>query len=118
MSTARIQTQGSLQQTGNDLDVAIDGAGFLQVLLPDGTTAYTRDGSLQRDSQGQMVTSSGYPIQPAITIPADATSITIAKDGVVSRAGGIDGDDADRHDAGCDIHQRRRAAEHRREPVS
>jgi flagellar basal-body rod protein FlgG len=84
VSTARIHTQGSLQQTGNDLDVAIDGAGFLQVLLPDGTTAYTRDGSLQRDSQGQMVTSSGYPIQPAITIPADATSITIAKDGVVS----------------------------------
>ena len=84
VSTARIHTQGALQQTGGDLDVAIDGAGFLQVLLPDGTTAYTRDGSLQKDSQGQLVTSSGYPVQPAITIPADATSVTIAKDGVVS----------------------------------
>jgi len=84
VSTARIHTQGSLQQTGNDLDVAIDGAGFLQVLLPDGTTAFTRDGSLQKNNQGQLVTSSGYPIQPSITIPADATTVTIGKDGVVS----------------------------------
>ncbi len=84
VSTARIHTQGSLQQTNNDLDVAIDGAGFLEVLLPDGTTAYTRDGSMQRDSQGQLVTSSGYVVQPAITIPANATTVTIAKDGVVS----------------------------------
>ncbi len=84
ISTARIHTQGSLQQTGNDLDLAIDGAGFLQVLLPDGTTAYTRDGSLQKDNQGQLVTSSGYPIQPSITIPENATTVTVAKDGVVS----------------------------------
>ncbi|MDR3299715.1 MAG: flagellar basal-body rod protein FlgG [Candidatus Accumulibacter sp.] len=84
VSTARIHTQGSLQQTSNDLDVAINGAGFLEVLLPDGNTAYTRDGSFQRDSEGQIVTASGYTVQPAITIPADATSITIAKDGVVS----------------------------------
>ena len=73
-----------MQQTENNLDVAINGAGFLEVLLPDGTAAYTRDGSLQRDSEGQIVTSSGYVVQPATTIPADATSITIAKDGVVS----------------------------------
>ena len=84
VSTARIQTQGSLQQTSNDLDVAVDGAGFLEVLLPDGTTAYTRDGSLQRDDQGQMVTASGYPVQPAITIPVNATSVTIGRDGAVS----------------------------------
>ena len=84
VSTARIHTQGSPQQTGNSLDVAIDGAGFIQVLLPDGTTGYTRDGSFRRDNQGQVVTSSGYPIQPSITIPADALSITIARDGVVS----------------------------------
>lgn len=84
VSTARIHTQGSPQQTGNALDVAIDGAGFIQVLLPDGTTAYTRDGSFQRDNQGQVVTSSGYPVQPSITIPADALTITIARDGVVS----------------------------------
>jgi flagellar basal-body rod protein FlgG len=84
VSTARIHTQGSLQQTGNELDVAIDGSGFLQVLLPDGTTAYTRDGSMQRDNQGQLVTQSGYQVQPSITIPSNATSVTIAKDGVVS----------------------------------
>ena len=84
ISTARIHTQGSLQQSGNDLDVAINGAGFLQVLLPDGTTAYTRDGSLQKDNQGQLVTSNGYPVQPNITIPADALTVTISNDGVVS----------------------------------
>ena len=84
ISTARIHTQGSLQQTGNDLDVAINGAGFIQVLLPDGTTAYTRDGSFQKDNQGQLVTSNGYPVQPNITIPADALTVTISNDGVVS----------------------------------
>ncbi|GHU32890.1 flagellar basal-body rod protein FlgG [Betaproteobacteria bacterium] len=84
VSTARIHTQGAVQQTSNELDLAIDGRGFLEVLLPDGTSAYTRDGSLQRDSEGQIVTSSGYVVQPATTIPADATSITIARDGVVS----------------------------------
>lgn len=84
ISTARIHTQGALQQTSNDLDVAVDGAGFIQVLLPDGTTAYTRDGSFQKDNQGQIVTSSGYPVQPSITVPADALTLTIAKDGVVS----------------------------------
>lgn len=84
ISTARIHTQGAVQQTGNDLDVAIDGAGFIQVLLPDGTTAYTRDGSFQKDNQGQIVTSNGYPVQPTITIPANAQTITIGKDGVVS----------------------------------
>ena len=84
VSTARIHTQGAVQQTGNSLDVAIDGAGFFQVLLPDGTTAYSRDGSFQKDNQGQMVTASGYPVQPAITIPADALTVTISRDGVVS----------------------------------
>jgi len=84
VATERLFTQGSLQQTGNDRDVAINGTGFFQVLLPDGTTAYTRDGSFQTDSQGQLVTSSGYPVQPAITIPANAQSLTIARDGTVS----------------------------------
>ena len=84
VSTARIHTQGGLQSTGNDLDLALNGAGFFQVLLPDGTTAYTRDGSFQKDNQGQVVTSSGYPVQPSITIPADALSITISTDGIVS----------------------------------
>ena len=84
IATEKIHLQGNLQQTGNPLDLAINGKGFLQILMPDGSTAYTRDGSLQLDSQGQVVTSSGYPLQPAITIPADATSITIGRDGTVS----------------------------------
>jgi flagellar basal-body rod protein FlgG len=84
VATERIFTQGNLQQTGNDKDVAIQGSGFFQVLLPDGTTAYTRDGSFQSDSQGQLVTSSGYVVQPAITIPANTQSITIGRDGTVS----------------------------------
>lgn len=84
VATERIHTQGNLQLTGNSKDVAINGAGFFQVLLPDGTTAYTRDGSFQTDSQGQLVTSSGFPIQPAITIPVDAQSLTISRDGIVS----------------------------------
>jgi len=84
VATERIHTQGNLQLTGNSKDVAINGAGFFQVLLPDGATAYTRDGSFQTDSQGQLVTSSGFPIQPAITIPVDAQSLTVSRDGIVS----------------------------------
>lgn len=84
VATERIFTQGNLQQTGNSKDVAIQGSGFFQVLLPDGTTAYTRDGSFQADSTGQLVTSSGFPVQPAITLPANIDSLTIARDGTVS----------------------------------
>jgi flagellar basal-body rod protein FlgG len=84
VAVERIQTQGNLQQTGNNLDVAINGNGFFQVLMPDGTTSYTRDGSFQTDSQGQLVTSSGFVVQPAMTIPANTTSVTIARDGTVS----------------------------------
>ncbi|HTN67051.1 MAG TPA: flagellar basal-body rod protein FlgG [Burkholderiaceae bacterium] len=84
VATERIHTQGNLQQTGNDKDVAIQGAGFFQVLLPDGSTAYTRDGSFQADSQGQLVTSSGYVVQPAMQIPAGPLSLTVGRDGTVS----------------------------------
>lgn len=84
VATERIFTQGNLQQTGNSKDLAIQGEGFFQVLLPDGTTAYTRDGSFQVDSQGQLVTASGFAIQPAMTIPADTLSITVGRDGTVS----------------------------------
>ncbi len=84
VAAERIHTQGNLQQTGNKLDVAIQGNGFFQVLMPDGTTAYSRDGSFQTDNQGQIVTSNGFVVQPAITIPANATSVTIGQDGVVS----------------------------------
>ena len=83
-ATERIHTQGNLQQTSNQLDVAIQGDGFFQVLMPDGTTAYTRDGSFMRDNQGQIVTANGFVVQPAITIPANATSVTIGQDGVVT----------------------------------
>jgi flagellar basal-body rod protein FlgG len=84
VATERNFSQGNLEQTGNNKDVAIQGDGFFQVLLPDGATAYTRDGSFQVDNQGQLVTASGYAIQPAITIPADATSLTVGRDGTVS----------------------------------
>jgi flagellar basal-body rod protein FlgG len=84
VATERIFSQGNLQQTSNSLDLAINGQGFLQVQMPDGTTAYTRDGSLHLDNQGQVVTSSGYPIQPVITIPSNAQSISIGNDGIVT----------------------------------
>jgi flagellar basal-body rod protein FlgG len=84
VASEKIFTQGNLQQTGNNLDVAINGGGFFQVQLPDGTTAYSRDGSFHLDAQGQLVTSSGYPLQPAITIPAYALSVTVARDGTVT----------------------------------
>jgi len=89
----KLFTQGDLIQTGNALDIAIEGAGFLQVELPSGETAYTRAGALKRDSDGRVTTSDGYPITPGITIP-DATreeTITISETGVVS---GIIGDDS------------------------
>jgi flagellar basal-body rod protein FlgG len=84
VATERMHTQGNLQTTGNAKDIAIDGQGFFQVLLPDGTTGYTRAGSFQVDNQGQLVTASGYVLQPAITIPADAQSLTVSVDGLVN----------------------------------
>ena len=84
VATVKNFTQGNLTQTGNSLDVAIQGHGFFQVLRPDGSAAYTRDGSFQVDNQGALVTSSGYHVQPAITIPASAQSITVGQDGTVS----------------------------------
>jgi flagellar basal-body rod protein FlgG len=76
--------QGNLVTTGNQFDLAIQGRGFFEVLLPDGTQAYTRDGTFQINSDGALVTSSGYAVQPAITIPAAAQSVTIGTDGTVS----------------------------------
>ncbi|HUO81171.1 MAG TPA: flagellar basal-body rod protein FlgG [Steroidobacteraceae bacterium] len=83
VATEKVYTQGSLTSTGNSLDVAIQGNGFFQVLMPDGTLAYTRDGTFQLNSQGQMVTSAGYQLQPPITVPSNATSVTIGADGTV-----------------------------------
>ncbi|MBA3034079.1 MAG: flagellar basal-body rod protein FlgG [Gammaproteobacteria bacterium] len=84
VATENIHTQGSLQRTENSLDMAINGQGYFQIQMPDGTLAYSRSGTFQRDSTGQIVTPSGYPLSPAITIPSDALSITISRDGIVS----------------------------------
>jgi flagellar basal-body rod protein FlgG len=84
VATPKIFTQGNYQQTGNQLDLTIEGNGFFQVTMPDGTIAYTRDGSIKKDGTGRLVTSEGYPIEPQITIPDNATSITITPDGNVS----------------------------------
>ena len=84
VATERIHTQGNSTKTENQKDVMINGDGFFQVLMPDGTAAYTRDGSFQTDQNGQLVTASGYPVQPAITLPPNATSMTIGRDGTVS----------------------------------
>lgn len=84
VATEKVFTQGNVSQTGNPLDMAIQGRGFFQVQMPDGTVAYSRDGSFHLDSQGQVVTSNGYPLSPAITVPSGATSVTIGNDGTVS----------------------------------
>ncbi|MDD4599871.1 MAG: flagellar basal-body rod protein FlgG [Negativicutes bacterium] len=84
VATQKIYTQGSFQETGNALDVAIEGDGFFQIEMPDGTFAFTRDGSFKKDSDGRMVTSDGYPMDPAITIPEQAIEVSISADGRVS----------------------------------
>jgi flagellar basal-body rod protein FlgG len=83
-ASTRNFAQGNLQNTGNHLDLAIKGAGFFQVQLPDGSTGYTRDGAFQLDPNGQVVTAAGHPLQPGLTVPANAQSVTIAADGTVS----------------------------------
>ena len=80
----RIYTPGALRQSGNTLDLAVEGDGFFQITLPDGRTAYTRDGALKLDGQGRLVNSDGHPLAPQITIPADATHVNIGADGTVS----------------------------------
>ena len=84
VATEKVFEQGNIVQSANDLDVAIEGRGFLQIQLPDGTTAYTRDGSLQTSADGDLVTSSGYTVQPGIQIPIDALAISISPDGIIS----------------------------------
>ncbi|HMV38433.1 flagellar basal-body rod protein FlgG [Plasticicumulans sp.] len=84
VATEKMHTQGNVINTDNALDVAINGRGFFQIQLPDGTTAYTRDGSFQINDQGQIVTSEGYPLLPNLTVPNGAQSLTVGSDGVVS----------------------------------
>jgi flagellar basal-body rod protein FlgG len=83
-ATEKNYLQGSVLQTGGNLDLSITGPGFFQITMPDGTLSYTRDGSFSLDSQGNIVTASGYPLSPAITIPITAQSVTIGTDGTVS----------------------------------
>jgi len=84
VATQKMFSQGTFMQTNNALDVVIEGDGFFQVLLPDGTIAYTRDGAFKKDGDGRIVTSDGYPLEPEILIPEDAVSINIGSDGTVS----------------------------------
>lgn len=84
VATEKLHSQGTLTNTGNPLDMAVQGKGFFQILMPDGSLAYTRDGSFQVNQDGQLVTSSGYQVQPAITVPEGAQSVTIGSDGTVS----------------------------------
>lgn len=83
-ATEILQSQGDFQQTGNPLDIGIQGIGYFQVLMPNGQIAYTRSGSFHLDAQGNVVTSDGDALQPGLTIPADATSIAIGSDGTVT----------------------------------
>jgi flagellar basal-body rod protein FlgG len=84
VGTPRSMTQGTLSQTGNDLDLAIGGEGFFKILMPDGTFQYTRDGTFQMDNQGRIVTTQGNPVQPGITIPNNASGISVSQQGQVS----------------------------------
>lgn len=84
VATSRSFSQGNLQQTQNNLDIAVKGNGFFQIQMPDGTTGYTRDGAFKVDANGTMVTNNGYTLLPGVTLPANATAITIAQDGTVS----------------------------------
>jgi flagellar basal-body rod protein FlgG len=84
VATEKNYTQGNMQQTGNGLDLAVNGRGFFQVLLPDGALGYTRDGDFEVNATGELVTASGYRVQPGITIPDGVQSVTIGKDGVVT----------------------------------
>ena len=84
VATTRNFAQGTPTESGKDMDLAINGDGFFQVQMPDGTTAYTRDGTFSKDANGQLVTSGGYPLLDGITVPADATKLSISKTGAVS----------------------------------
>jgi len=84
VGTPRSMTQGTLSQTGNDLDLAIGGEGFFKILMPDGSFQYTRDGTFQMDNQGRIVTAQGNPVQPSITVPNNASGISVSQQGQVS----------------------------------
>ncbi len=80
----KIHTTGSLQETSQPLDLAVNGRGFFQIAMPDGTAAYTRDGTFHMDAEGQVVNAVGYLLEPNITIPDQTNTLTISRDGIVS----------------------------------
>ena len=90
IATPRVMSQGSVNMTEGELDVAIRGEGFFMIQLPDGRTAYTRDGSFERNADGTLVTSSGYPVDPGVTIPGDARAVSISPDGTIEAFVGTD----------------------------
>jgi flagellar basal-body rod protein FlgG len=83
-AVTKVFSAGNITQSGNDLDVAIEGDGFFQIIMPDGSTAYTRDGAFKKDSQGRIVNSDGYPISPEMVIPSNASKVSIGNDGTVT----------------------------------
>ena len=95
LNTNKLFTQGSLIDTGNSLDMSVEGDGFFQVLMPDGRIGYTRSGAFSRNAEGVVTTASGYPLQPEIQIPAEATSINVSSDGIVTVQvpGGVDAEE-------------------------
>jgi flagellar basal-body rod protein FlgG len=84
VGTPRSMTQGTLSQTGNDLDLALSGEGFFKILMPDGSYQYTRDGTFQMDNQGRVVTAQGNPVQPTMTVPNNASGLSVSEQGQVS----------------------------------
>ena len=118
VATEKNYTQGSVDHRPTARWICpISGRGFLQITMPDGTIAYTRDGSLTMDSQGNVVTASGYPLQPAITIPVGTQSVTIGNDGVVTAVSASQQGDPDRANSTGGFHQRAGPAAHRQQPA-
>lgn len=116
-SVYRITQQGNMTQTGGKFDMAISGRGYFQVMMPSGEIAYTRAGNFSPNDQGQLVTEDGYLVEPAITIPADATDITISKSGRAGDPRRPDRPGRDRQPRTGDLRQRGRPRRHRRQPV-
>ena len=118
VATARDFTTGNLKSTSGPLDLAIEGRGFFQIALPDGTTGYTRSGAFHPDADGRLLTAEGMPLQPEITIPPNATSVSISKEGVVSVSiAGQTGTAAAWHDRARDVPELGGAARARRQPL-
>ena len=118
VGTPRTMTQGTLSTTGNDLDLAITGEGFFKIQMPDGTFQYTRDGTFQMDNTGRLVTTQGNPVQPTITVPQNASGLTVNTQGQVSvTLPGYDGLHHHRPDRPDAIYQQRRPATGRKQPL-